>query len=200
MKFFEELKKYFCRMGIFVQTSKCASFSTKSYQILAKCIISGFLLNFLVSTSCFFLYKAESFQEYSDSFFYLIIALGIVLWYSNLLWYSQTYANLFDEFSAIFEKSVCFFQVSALNFWLKTFKNEYFDLFFWEKLGSVNFGSGVIYQQIDQKLEKMFGLSHFLLMKIMAPIYTFFVALISICKYFLFGHTTESFQLIFPAM
>lgn len=99
-------------MGIFVQTSKCASepsFTIKSYQIRAKCIIFGFLLNFLVSTSCFFLYKAESFQEYSDSFFYLIIALGIVLWYSNLLWYSQTYANLFDEFSVIFEKSVCFF-------------------------------------------------------------------------------------------
>lgn len=119
MKFFEALKKYFCRMGIFVETSKCASepsFTTQSYQILAKCIIFGFLLNFLVSTSCFFLFKAESIQEYSDSFFYLILALAIVLWYSNLLWNSQTYANLFDEFSVTFEKRACFFQVSALNF------------------------------------------------------------------------------------
>lgn len=119
MKFFEALKKYFCRMGINVWTSKCASepsFATKSYQVLAKCIISGFLLNFLVSTSCFFVYKAESFQEYSDSFFYFITALAIVLWYSNLLWHSQTYANLFDEFDILFEKSVCCFQVSALNF------------------------------------------------------------------------------------
>lgn len=75
-----------------------------------------------------------------------------------------------------------------------------FFFFFLEKLGSVNFGSRLIYQQIDQKLGKMFEISHFLMMKIIVSIYTFFVALISICKYFLFGHETESFQLIFPAM
>lgn len=208
MKFLTEFKDYFCRMGIFVYNRSAPSFVAtkfyheKIYQIGINIYVYGLFLNMFLSTTWFLVSGGKTFQQYADCFFYWISATVFPVWHTNLLRGSQEYTDLFVEFETIMDKSkfILWDSTKYVQDVNKILNISRFKLNGTCKIGGVNPVLHAIYQQIDQKLEQLFKTSYFLLMKVAAPIFTVFVAAISVFRYFYFGHPAHLLEKIYPAM
>lgn len=68
-------------------------------------ICSVFLFLYVLTTFWFFAFDAETFEDYSRSFFFFVTATLSVIWYAIYLMGKDKYADIFDDLDDIIEKS-----------------------------------------------------------------------------------------------
>lgn len=97
MKCFTALQGYLRYLGI-VQLS-----STRGELIFTRilnCIFFTIFIEHSIATVWFLLFKAQTFREYAESFFYVSYALLVLSWYSINFIHRHKYANNFSKLDA----------------------------------------------------------------------------------------------------
>lgn len=115
METFRLLKSYMQFMGL---TKLGLNYTDWIFSIISNCI---FFLIFGIhscATFSFFIFKAQTFREYAESFFYFSYALLELSWYALNFLHRDKYDDIFDQLNTIIAKSKFrFFLIffSALN-------------------------------------------------------------------------------------
>lgn len=99
---FKLFKNQLRRMGLFQWESKAHG---KTLNIASNCIICGICTAYLITTSWFFVFIAETIAEHAHSFIFMCNAMVMILWYSICFWYKQTHIELFEVIDELFERS-----------------------------------------------------------------------------------------------
>lgn len=99
---FKLFKNQLRRMGLFQWESKAHG---KILNIASNCIIYGICTAYLITTSWFFVFIAETIAERAHSFIFMCNAMVMILWYSICFWYKQTHIELFEVIDELFERS-----------------------------------------------------------------------------------------------
>lgn len=68
-------------------------------------IFIAFFINYFVTSLWFFVFAAQTFTEYSESFYYTMSAVLALSWYSIFLHQRQNYAQVFADIDTMIEKS-----------------------------------------------------------------------------------------------
>lgn len=106
MKSFEFFKNHLRRMGLFQWESTWKYIPNgQILNITSNCVIFGICTIYLITTSWFFLFIAETIAEHTRSFIFLCNALVMFLWYSVCFRYKQTHIELLDVIDGYIERS-----------------------------------------------------------------------------------------------
>lgn len=102
MELFKELKVHLNWIGVW--RSDCSA-RAKELSVLKKCVVYITLISSFLSTGWFRLFSAQTVRETTESSFFALSALGLVAWYSVLLWQHQQYATILDELDVKMKQS-----------------------------------------------------------------------------------------------
>lgn len=97
---FTLLKRRLCLVGFIPYPNR-----GKALTIIARCFYSVIYSFYIVSTIWFLLFDAESLIEYTDSFYFVSVAVSMTAWYSIYFFRINQYLDLMKQLDAIVAKS-----------------------------------------------------------------------------------------------
>lgn len=101
METFCALKKYLRLFGILSwDSTRCGLI----IGVIINCFCLVIFFMYFLSSFCFFLFRAENFNELSESFFQLLDSLLMISWYSIYLIKRGEYVKLFTELDQLIGK------------------------------------------------------------------------------------------------
>lgn len=147
------------------------------------------VISVLCSLFLFCSKTAQTFTEYIEAFFYVMICFLLFSWYSVFLFNKNQHNQLIEQTEAIIAKRMK--TISKSNEILTRFKVYWFSPI---KLGSANPDSKMIYENTNDFVEKLAKYMFVILLEISCPCFMVPVILLSIYNHI----NNESFLQIFP--
>lgn len=102
MKPFDRLVRYMRMIGLW---RKDKSLQDKSIGVIVNGLFMVISLISIVTTVWYFLFNAETFVEYAESFYNILLALVIPMIYLIFLWQGETFNMCFNDLNLIIEAS-----------------------------------------------------------------------------------------------
>lgn len=188
MESFVTLKHCLRLIGILKWKS---SSSTPFIGFIRRTVFFGVAMSFVLSLFWFFAFTAQTFSDYSVSFYCMLTGILVWVWYSIYIWEHQEYSDFFNALDGIIEQSM--FKIKSSVDVLT--KNP----FSWDILGSQNRAMETIHKLANERAEKLSKILYLIVMKIQVPIIVVIPPVLSIIKYIFWDYGLDSFQQIFPA-
>lgn len=163
------------------------------YSIFSNCIFFLIFATHSGATFSFFVFKAEVFREYAESFFYFSYALLELSWYTLNFLHRDKHADIFMRLDAMIAKSefsIIFF-VWLHDFWMINLYSP--------KTGSKSPISKSVYQVTTENVEKLSKKVYFILMVMVASLFVGSANLMAIYKYIASNYSTDTFKQQMPA-
>lgn len=101
MESFAPLKFHLRRLGILKWNN---SLGSKSNAILTNCIVLGFNILYVLKTSLFVIFKAQTQQETSTATIFAMAGILLALSYVLLIWNKEKIEKLLDDVDVIIKK------------------------------------------------------------------------------------------------
>lgn len=82
--------------------------STSGEQVISiflTCMVSTVFAIYFITTFLFFVFEAQTIDEYWECLFYMLCSMLVLSWYTTLFQQRANYNDLFDDLEAIVEKS-----------------------------------------------------------------------------------------------
>lgn len=192
MEFFKKLKVYLRYLGILPFNSSARA---KIFIPVWNCILLIIHIWYFVGPLWYILSTNWTFKEVTETTFYIVTSLLIILWYSVCILQKSKYNVLFDVLDKIMEKSKptkqCYFKSQVLF--------QKIIITFYTEREKGNEAINKIYEEINARIEMVSNKLHALISYIVIPLITQPPIFISIVKYISSDYSNESFLQIYPA-
>lgn len=127
MKSLELIKKFLRLFGI----AKCSQDgSDRMIGTVTNCVACTVYTVYVCITLRFFACEAQTFFEYSESFFFILCAILMSIWYQIYLRQRTKYSELIEDLIVVVEKSKRNFTVKCTFLNIKFFHSDYLKLLF----------------------------------------------------------------------
>lgn len=191
METFELLRKYLRFFGIIRESSNIYE---QFVNIALNCLILSVFLIYFLTTLCFFIFDAHTFQDYIDSSFYVLSSLLTMVWYVIYVWQRHKYGHLFDVLNTIIETSEY-----RENFVVDIHLSEVFFINAFSIKGTSSAMAITGYAKTNKNIERLSKMAHIIVTYFQVPFFLISNMLICYYKYFILSYSGESFRLIYPA-
>lgn len=187
MKIFQTILKSFGMAGIYQSRNEESYFSSLNWKNV---IVLAYLVLIVISTAMFLVLNTTSFGEYSESIYYTISAINLVLVFTEFVRNTTQIFELITNFQNTIDKR------KIRNHKIQKKSNFYFNIQY--GVGLNNPTSNRIYDEMNEKVEKQTKLLFFMLFKVTVPISLMPNVIVSIYSYFSSDSGSEAFRLSFP--
>lgn len=187
IKLFQSIQKFYHTIG-FKHSSKSHS-SCNCRNLFALFAIT----QLFITSTAFFLLEANSLQEYSTSFYGSITELDCLVYFATNFFKLRNILKLIENYDKFIEKSKKK-QKKASS------KNSNFTSLQFAFVGWHNLESRRMYIELNDKIERIFKLLHFLFVEMSIIGVVLPAAVITIINFYVYNLGDESFFLPCPAM